>query len=282
MREKWREVYTEEQLKKLQQIELENLKVLDDACSKLGIRYFVYGGTLIGAVRHRGFIPWDDDLDVAMLREDYMRFVSQAQSVLPDGYYLQTPYTDKKTPFLYSKLRLKGTTYIEYINHRLDIEKGIYIDIYPIDNIPDDNNEYLKAHKKQQKLAKLYVLRQCPYPSVEGKSAKRRIKNAARFVLSHIVRLVPRSYFVKWADDNMTQYNHMQTKRKGNLFYPEAVNVFYDMLPPERGVFEGMTVNLPANWDRHLTDRYGDYMKLPPHEARVGHIPYILDFGNYR
>lgn len=70
MNEKWREIYTEEQIHKIQKIELNNLKVLDDVCKKIGIEYFVYGGTLIGAVRHKGFVPWDDDLDVAMSRSD--------------------------------------------------------------------------------------------------------------------------------------------------------------------------------------------------------------------
>ena len=281
MGEKWREVYTEEQIKKIQRIEVNSLKVLDEACNKLGICYFVYGGTLIGAVRHKGFIPWDDDLDVAMPRNDYMRFVYEAAKILPEEYYLQTPYTDKKTPFPYSKLRLKGTEYIEYINHRIDIEKGIYIDIYPIDNIPDSDSEYIKMHKEYAKIAKRYVLRQCPYPSSQGKGITRKIKNIARFVLSHIMKVIPQKYFIGKIDGIMTRYNHVQTERKGNLFYPRPANVFYNLFPLQDGVFEGMPVKLPGDWDRHLRLRYGNYMEFPPEEERIGHIPYILDFGKY-
>ena len=279
MKEKWREIYTEEQIKKIQEIELQNLKVLDDVCKKLNIEYFLYGGTLIGAVRHKGFVPWDDDLDIAMDRKDYMRFVREAHAILPDNYYLQTPYTDKKTPYLYSKLRLKGTTCIEFIHHRLDIEQGIYIDIYPIDNVTDDDGEYMKEYSEYQKLARCYVLRQCKYPSVEGKSLKRRIKNVLRYVLSTVVKIVPQSYFVNKADKIMTKHNGEKTGRKGNLFYPEPTNVFYDMFPLEDGIFEGVKVKLPGNWDRHLTSRYDDYMEFPPEEERIGHKPYILDFG---
>ena len=84
MNEKWREVYTIEQIKNIQNLELKNLKILQDVCSKININFFLYGGSLIGAVRHKGFVPWDDDLDIAMLRPDYEKFVKEAPKHLPD------------------------------------------------------------------------------------------------------------------------------------------------------------------------------------------------------
>ncbi len=281
MAEKWREVYTDEQLRKLQQIELNNLKVLTEVCEKIGVEFFLYGGSLIGAVRHKGFVPWDDDLDVAMSRQDYMKFIAEAPAVLPEEYVLQTPYLDKNTPFLYTKLRLKGTTYTEYINHRLKTAHGIYVDIYPIDHIPDDEEEFLSLYGKFQKLAKWYVMRQCPYPSVEGGGLKRKIKNLARYVVSHLVRLVPHGFFIKRMEALMTKYNDVPTTRCGNLSYFDPTNLFWEPFPLEKGEFEGMEVNLPGNWDRHLSARYGDYMELPPEEDRLGHKPYLLDFGTY-
>jgi len=279
MKEKWREIYTDEQIKKIQEIELENLKVLDEVCQKLGIEFFAYGGTLIGAVRHNGFIPWDDDLDVAMERQDYVKFVNEAYKFLPEGYFLQTPYTDLKTPYLYSKLRRKGTKCIEYIAHKLNIEQGIYIDIYPIDNIPDDDNKYIKQHEKYQKIARTYVLRQCCYPAVEGKSIGRRIKNVIRFILSTMIKSIPQKCFIKRADAIMTKYNDISTIRKGNLSYPKLGNVFYNLFPLKNGRFESVEIKLPGEWDKHLKSRYGDYMKLPRCEERIGHRPYLLDFG---
>ena len=163
MGEKWREVYTEEQLKKVQEIGLKNLITLKNVCDELGIEFFLYGGTLIGAVRHKGFVPWDDDVDVGMTRENYERFLKEAPKVLPDNYFLQTPYSEKASPYLYSKLRLKNTKYIEYGHHKLDIEKGIYIDIYPVDNAPDDDGLLEKQHGKIKKIINLFVLRQCEY-----------------------------------------------------------------------------------------------------------------------
>lgn len=281
MNEKWREIYTEEQIHKIQKIELNNLKVLDDVCKKIGIEYFVYGGTLIGAVRHKGFVPWDDDLDVAMSRSDYMKFVSEAPKLLSDEYYLQTPYNDKHTPYMYSKLRLKGTKCIEYGHHRLNIEKGIYIDIYPIDNIPDSEDDYIKQFNKYQRLIKMYVLRQSPYPYIEDRSFIRKFKDLLRFALSTILKCIPQKYFTYKIDAIMTKYNGEQTSRKGNLFYPKLGNVFYDLYPLKQCDFEGFTVNIPGDWDSHLTMRYGDYMELPAEDERIGHKPYLLDFGKY-
>jgi len=281
MNEKWREVYTQEQISKIQKLELKNLRVLDEVCKKIGVEYFVYGGTLIGAVRHKGFVPWDDDLDVAMSRQDYMKFIAQAPAHLPEEYYLQSPYTDKKTPYLYTKLRLKGTRCVEYIHHRLDIEQGIYIDIYPIDCIPDDDDEYMDLYRRFQKLARLFVLRQCCFPSVEERTLKRRLKNIARFCASCAMKLIPHRLFIEKMDALMTKHNGTKTVRMGNLSYISYNNLFFDPFPMEKGVFEGMEVNLPGGWHHHLTARYGDYMELPPEEERLGHKPYVLDFGEY-
>ena len=279
--EKWREVYTEEQIKKVQEIELRNLITLKDVCEKLGIRFFAYGGTLIGAVRHKGFIPWDDDLDVAMLREDYEKFISEAPKLLPDEYDLQTPYNTPKSPYSYTKLRLKGTKYIEYGYHKLPIEQGIYVDIYPIDDLPDDNDLYLKQFAMYQRWAKLYAWRQCPYLSEQRSSAKLLIKKAVKFCVSGMLKLVPRQYFLTKLKTISVSCNGQGTGRKGNFSFPRPVNFFYDLQSFQEGEFNGIPILLPGGWDQHLSLRYGDYMQFPPEEERLGHKPYLLDFGKF-
>jgi len=281
MAEKWKDVYTQEQIQKIQKLELKNLKVLQDVCRQLNIEFIVYGGSLIGAVRHKGFVPWDDDLDVAMLRVDYMKFVEKAPALLPEEYYLQTPYNDKKTPYAYSKLRLRGTKCVEYVHHRIKTEHGIYVDIYPIDRMPDEDEKILQGFKEYQRLIYYYVIRQSPYPPVAGGGVKRKLKNMAKRMVSAALHLIPQRYFINRIDAVMTRYNHLDTERWGNLFYPEPKNLFYDLLPFEDGEFEGSSVKLPRNWDRHLTSRYGNYMEFPPEEERIGHKPYLLDFGKY-
>lgn len=279
--EKWSEVYTEKQLKLLQQLELQNLEVLSDVCQKLGIQFFLYGGSLIGAVRHKGFVPWDDDLDIAMMRNDYMRFIQEAPSILPEDYFLQTPYNDKKSPYIYTKLRLKGTRCIEYVHHKKKMEQGIYVDIYPIDNIPDDDEAFLKKYNQFQETVKLFGLRQSPYPSRQADSWKRRGRNVIKFVVCTLLKLIPHGCLVKKIDRIMTEYNDVGTKRQGNYSYPSPTNLFYGITPFEKGSFEGIEVNLPRSWDKHLSMRYGNYMKLPPEEKRIGHKPYVLDFGKF-
>lgn len=280
--EKWREIYTEADIKLIQQIELKNLEVLNNVCDKLGITFFAYGGTLIGCIRHKGFIPWDDDLDVGMSREDYKKFVKEASAILPNEYYLQNPYTDSKTPYPYTKLRLKGTKYIEYSHHKLNIEKGIYIDIYPIDNLPDSDDEYYKQYKKFHSLAVLYSWRQCPYVEQQENTLKNILKRTIKLCLSTILKLVPQSVLIKKMDDISMRYNNEPTTRKGNFYFPKPVNIFQRLYPLKKVSFEGYSMNIPDCWHSHLTYRYGDYMQLPPENKRIGHKPYLLDFGIYR
>ena len=114
---------------------LKLLRVFDDICRKNNLKYWLDGGTLIGAIRHNGFIPWDDDIDVAMLSDDYEKFIEIAQQELPDDVFLQTRKTDKEYPLYITKLRDKYSTYEEQNVARLNCHKGIFIDIFPMDYI---------------------------------------------------------------------------------------------------------------------------------------------------
>lgn len=278
---KWQKVYTIDQLQKIQQLELVNLRELQRVCQIIGTPFFLYGGSLIGAVRHQGFVPWDDDLDIAMLRKDYQHFVKEAPKYLSKEFYLQTPYNDKRTPYFYSKLRLKGTKCVEYGNHKLPIEHGIYVDIYPIDNLPDDDQQFIKRYRKYQQLVRLYVLRQNPHRGSQNDTLFKKVKATIKYSLSLILRLIPQQLFVHLLDNISMRENHKATSRVGNYSYFKPTNFFTDILPYNHANFEGIDVDLPNNWEYHLINRYGDYMTLPPEDERLGHEPYVLDFGNY-
>ncbi len=279
MSEKWKEVYTKEQLEKLQNIEIRNLKELQRVCKIIGVEFFLYGGSLIGAVRHKGFIPWDDDLDIAFLRDDYEKFINEAPKHLSKEYFLQSPYTDKKSPYFYSKLRLKGTKYIEYGNHKLKMEQGIYVDIYPIDKLPNDDELFLKRYSKFQKYIKLFILRQRYFREEKSKTFKQKTKAIFRFCCSMCLKIIPHKCFVKKLDKIMKMENKNETNRYGNYSYFDPTNLFHKVTPYEKGFFEGIEVNLPNDWQFHLASRYGDFMEFPPEDKRIGHRPYILDFG---
>ena len=125
-----------ETLRKLQLKELESLEYFDSFCKENELRYYLLGGCVIGALRHGGFIPWDDDIDIIMPRRDYDRFCKLAPKRLSDEYFLQTYFTDKNYPNPFAKIRLRGTEFVESITERSKMKGGIYIDVFPFDNFP--------------------------------------------------------------------------------------------------------------------------------------------------
>ena len=130
-------ILSEAELKKLQSIETEMFRVFIEVCEKLNLRYYVLGGTLLGAVRHGGFIPWDDDIDLGMPRDDYEVFLREAPSLLPSHLFLQNYRTDPEYCLNITKIRNTGTTFIEYESRQQDICHGVFIDIFPLDHYPD-------------------------------------------------------------------------------------------------------------------------------------------------
>lgn len=124
-------------MNELQQAEFALLKAFDQVCAKLGLKYFLVCGSALGAAKYRGFIPWDDDIDVALYREDYEIFCAHAAALLPEHLFVQNYRTDPAFPAIYSKLRDSNTTYIEKSARHLPIHHGIFIDVFPLDGYPD-------------------------------------------------------------------------------------------------------------------------------------------------
>lgn len=280
MGELWEKYYTQEQLKLLQKIELDNLRVFIDICERLGLTYFAYGGTLLGAEKFKGLIPWDDDIDVALTRESYMKFVNEAPNLLPEGFFIQNPYNCPKCPYPYTKLRRRGTKYIEYANRNVDIETGIYIDIYPVDKIPDSEVLRRKQFKHVRKWIFIYQCRQAPLYDRKVKGTFGFIKRAVKWLVCHSVRVIPQEYCIQKIDYYMGMYNGTETQRYGALNSPNYNNIYLHLFPLEKAQFEDIEVNLPGDWKTHLYMRYGDYSQMPPEDQRCGHVPYILDFGD--
>lgn len=276
----WEKYYTSEELKLIQKIELENLRVFIDVCRQLNLEYFLYGGTLLGAEKYQGFIPWDDDVDVALTRKNYEKFIRYAPSLLPKDYFLQTPYNCPQSPYPYAKLRRRGTRYVEYANRNVPIETGIYIDIYPVDKIPQQENLRKKQFSNVRRWILLYVCRQVPLydKKVPGKWGG--IKRLVKWVICQLVKIFPPSYYLHKIDRYMQMYNGTNTQHYAALNSPNYNNIYKHLYPLAQGVFEGIPVKLPGNYQAHLRKRYGDYTQLPPEDKRVGHVPYILDFGD--
>lgn len=280
-REKWKEFYEPWQIEKIHRLELMLLKDFDSVCAEHHLKYFVYGGTMIGAVKYRGFVPWDDDIDLAMPREDYEALAKLGSDAFPDRVVLQDPARDNKSPYLYLKLRLRDTKCVEYGFHRLKIEHGIYLDIYPIDKLPAEPSVLKKQFTRFQRLARIYVRRQCPYLTKSGSGLKYVVRSSLLKMTFVVLHLIPRRRLLHRLIRLSTQYNSGDSNIYGNYFNARPVNIFHEISPAVPGSFENIPVLLPADWEGFLRRRYGDYKSTPPNEKRVGHRPYVLDFGQY-
>lgn len=278
MSDAWNEYYTDEEIKQIQKIEIRSLDILDDVCKKLNIRFFMYGGSLLGAVKYQGFVPWDDDLDIAMLRPDYERFIKEAPELLAENYEIQHPSINSRTPYHYVKFRRTDTALVEYWNHKIKINHGVYFDIYPIDNLPDDYADYLKQKLKYDKWVSIFQARQNFRLGQKVCSWKMALLTSWRFCRSMVLRLIPLRCVMKKIDKISTQYNLQTTRNQGNLTYPKPVN-FFDGFEAQEAVFEERIVYIPSGYRVNLRNRYGDINRLPPEAQRVGHKPYILDLG---
>lgn len=280
MSEAWRTYYTEEELAEIQRIELESLDVLSMVCEKLNIKFFLYGGSLLGAVKYGGFVPWDDDLDVALMRCDYEKLLEEGPKLLPEGYEMQEPRLNKKTPYPYAKLRKTDTVMVEYVYRNININHGIYFDIYPIDNLPDDDSELSKLQQQLLKWSIILQRRQTASLYSPQRGVKGLIKKMLAFSKHILFKMIPHRYIVNKMNAIMTKYNGTDTKRQGNLFFPRPVNCFDGIDPPVEVYFEGRKMLIPSGYKMNLENRYGDITEDPPQENRVGHRPYILHLNS--
>lgn len=264
----------EHQLRQLQLTQLEILKVFDAFCQKHNLKYSLYAGSLLGAVRHKGFIPWDDDLDVCMAREEYDRFLSLWNQNAPDGYILQNKDNSKYYDQSFSKIRKDHTTFLEAQWQIGNHHTGIFLDIFPIDRIPDG------------KLARAVYRAQCMYYQLLNREfipqkASPMLKAGSRLLLA----CTPNKNRSKVRNNllrKITQYNHDTTletigvESMATIRKPFASDMLdnYIRLPFEDGEFMCF-----ADWDNHLRRKFGDYMQLPPEEERAWkHHPIIIDF----
>ena len=258
---------------------MKSLDVFIEICKKLDIKFYLYGGSLLGAVKYNGFIPWDDDLDVALLRSDYEKLLKEGPRLVPPKYVLQHVSLNKKTPYHYTKFRRTDTELVEYRNHKTKVNHGVYFDIYPIDNIPDNYLDLLKQKLEYDKWVHIFQIRQNYRTDLKEKSLTNTLKTAIRFTQSCIAHIFSTKYLIKKIDKISTQYNCLETQQLGNLTFPKPKNYFNGIKPEINVKFNGRDAFIPCGYKVNLINRYGDYRTLPPESNRVGHKPYILNLN---
>lgn len=276
--------YDEATLKKIQGIELDILKDFIDVCERHNLVYFGIAGTGIGALRHKGFIPWDDDIDVAMPREDFDKVVKYLDEEYSDKYVVLNAERYPNYPLMTTRLCLKGTVFKEEALKNIDAPMGIFLDVYPYDKVSDNPKEAKKQAKDAWFWSKILILRSVPFPMLGFTGIKKKIVHLI-CGLSHLFMVifrVSKKWIHKKAYEATTRFNHLEKTEKWNYICDTdpyiSTYVVDDIFPLTKLQYEDIMLNFPGNMHNNLTTMYGDYMKLPPEEKRKNHYPYALEF----
>ena len=262
-------VLSDEDLKRLQGVCLELLKEVDRVCRKNHIEYTLDGGTLLGAVREHGFIPWDDDADVAFSRAEYEKFYEACKTDLNhEKFFLQEYRTDPEYPWGYSKLRMNGTKLVQIGQEHLKFHDGIFIDIFIYDNVPDGFISRRLHH------ASCYCIRKCQYSVVGKKTAKSAFMRKWYSALDHI----PKKWLFDSLETMQRKTNRKKTKLASHMTYPYSRKEAHFGLPRKcydnyrDAEFAGETFRIMRDYDDYLTPLYGDYMTPTP-KSEIQYYP---------
>lgn len=284
------------ELRKIQLLQLEILKEVDRICRKHDIKYTLCGGSLLGAIRHKGFIPWDDDIDISMLRREYKKFLNICKQELDsDKYFVQTVDTDPEYRWIYGKIILNGTTYVRAGQESIKSHNGIFIDIFPRDGKFDN----FIIGGIQSKCA--YLLRKIMYSPVgaehsEDERARKIFRILSKIRKKDALKLLTFIQLLNFGvKTKMVRcWGLMATGEKkkyelGSKKYSRFKKSKWNVLSEEekknrkRGIlrcfftevmdvpFEDTTVMITAHYDEWLRFTFDDYMKLPPKSKRVMH-----------
>ena len=258
---------SDSELRKLQNILLEMLIELDRVCKKYDIRYCIIAGTLLGAVRHKGFIPWDDDLDVAMVRSEYNRFREVCVTELDTSrFFFQDDTTDEHYRWGWGRLRRIDSEFVRVGQEHLKMRAGIFLDVFPMDGVPDF------PPLRGLFTAYCFFLRKILYAEVGRISAKKSLSRIMYGALSKIpVKIVFRHL------ERLQRYGvNRETKYARKLTFPTPQGRPFGYLSKwyvDIGEieFEGRMFPCIREYDEYLSYKFGDYMKLPPPELRHWH-----------
>ena len=265
-------------LKALQLKEIEILQAVHDACEEMNIEYTIGHGTLIGAIRHKGFIPWDDDIDISMTRDSYDKFIQNGQKYLPDNLHIQHAMIEKECPNIFAKVRDCNTTFLQEEHVDLGINQGVFIDIFPVDRIRSGRFNVAVEHFRRQLF---FNINEC-YDMSFVKTIKRPMSKVAGYILHYLIvrgllRGVKRERFIL-NEENRRRKLH---QRGDDCTF---VSIFKKIIGPyslytDRVLYEfnGYKFYGPKNYDYILKKLYGDYMAIPPKEKQITHKPLFVD-----
>lgn len=260
-------------MKRVWSEEQEILDVIHKICVDNNLKYSLAYGTLLGAVRHGGFIPWDDDIDIMMPRKDYTKFKQIWNDSAPKGYIYQDYNTDTDIVNNFAKIRKNNTTFLQSETERgRNYHKGFFVDIFPVDNVANGK----LSSQLQYFAAAVNLLYTRGYQSgsggLMGKIEKLLLSTKKENYIKR--RNKAERYFCRWNDKKCNYFTLFNTILEAKKRYPIDLLNDYTVIK-----FNGKEYFAIKDYDRYLTITYGDYMKLPPEEERVWfHHPILIDF----
>lgn len=259
----------------LRRLQLTQVEILDEIvriCESNDIRYYLVGGTLLGAIRHKGFIPWDDDLDIAMPRQDYVKFCKLCETQLDSKYFLHNAETDDNYWLIFSKIRKKGTVINEGNIKDLDIEKGIFVDIFPFDDAPKEKK------RVRTKIIKSLATTISLKIGISLRYTKKQ-KMVATILKPFSIKTLSKLQQKIMTLDNGKNYPYYINY--GSNYDTVKQTIPKDKYEPYKvAEFEGKNYRIPNDADYVLRRIYNNYMELPPAEKQVlRHKPEYIDFG---
>lgn len=260
---------------------LDTMDKIHQVCEENHITYFIIGGTALGAVRHGGFIPWDTDIDIAMKREDYDKFIATANSFLGRDYYCAS-YVNEENWYHPHALVFNKRTLINWNRsyYRNKKDCPVYVDIFPLDYAPYDEKRQKRQAKGIRRKIYLQSRRECILYQRNGT-----IEMSIKKAVSGILHIVPDRTFNASLDQAMSRYSSNPTKQlcsmASHYSYKKQLMPYEYYGNGKLYTFEGRYYRGPAMVDAYLTQLYGDYMELPPVEKRTEYMDYIdhIDFN---
>lgn len=270
--------YKKEDLRKLQLSLLEIFNDVVKICNKHNLTYFLAGGTCLGAVRHKGFIPWDDDIDIIMPRNDYMKFLDIAREELGSKYFLDYDKTSKYYHKYHVTVR-KNNTYFGTEGYdkkeKKGIHQGFFVDVLPLDFIPSKDSKKTKVD---------VVIVRTIEQVIRFKTGYLKFRHLRNKLISLPLIVLPKKLLHSMMYKRCMKYND---KKRNYLveycsphFYKKIIYDYDTVFPASKVIFEGKEYSAFHDTDKYLTQLYGNYMKYPPKEKQVAHKPLILDFNN--
>ncbi len=271
--------YDDKTLKHLQQVQMKILKYFIEVCEENNLTYFIYGGSLLGTIRHKGFIPWDDDIDVIMFREDFEKLNNIFEKNIDSKFSFINVLNEETFPYTFARLLLKNTEFSEWWHDQVDFKQNIFMDIFILDNIP--NSKFKRFIHKW----KSFTLNQFTMYSLIKFDNTSKLKKIIQNIAYYLIKIlhIPPYSIKKKCVESFSKYEHEHCDEVCDFPAVCQMPVYYktDWLPPRKAQFEDIEVNIPNDYDKILKRTYGDYMSLPPEESRWRPAPEKIDFGEY-